>query len=105
MRDWTDFLWQWRFLTKTARTTPPTGSTYQITKDDFQLSSTSSTTQTWTLPAVTNSGQILKIKNKGAGEIVLNGTVFTSEAITSLILLTGDMVTLTDDGTYWSVGD
>lgn len=101
---WGDFLWSIKNYTKVRRSTPPSGS-YTIKTGDYQLTANNTSAATWTLPAVSGSGQVLKVKNKGNGEITLAGTIFLDSVVSTLTLVTGDMVTLTDDGTHWSVGD
>lgn len=100
---WSDFVWtirQWQ----RRRTTPASGS-YTVSTQDSNLTANSSVASTWTLPTPSGSGQVLKVKNKGAADLTLSGTIFAYAAVTSLVLVTGDMVTLSDDGTHWSVGD
>ena len=101
---WIDFLWCWRRLNQVRRSTPNSGS-YTITTNDYSLVANNSVASTWTLPTVSDSGQVLKIKNKGAANLTLSGTIFLYEAVSTLVLVTGDMVTLSDDGAHWSVGD
>ena len=102
--NWVDFLWTWHWFNKSQRRTPNSGA-YTITTKDYSLIANNSAAATWTLPAISNSGQVLKIKNKGAGNLTLSGTIFLDQVVTTLVLVTGDMVTLSDDGTDWSVGD
>jgi hypothetical protein len=101
---WVDFLWSIRQYVKVRRGTPSSGS-YTIKPGDYQLTANNTAAATWTLPAVSGSGQVLKVKNKGNGEITLSGTIFLDQVVSTLTLVRGDMVTLTDDGTHWSVGD
>ena len=101
---WTDFVWTWKQWNRVRRSTPPSGS-YTISRDDYSLIANLSANATWTLPTPVGAGQVLKIKNKSAYELTLSGTIYLYEAVTSLVLVQGDMVTLSDDGTHWSVGD
>lgn len=103
LTNFTQFVWNWKWLIRSQSQTP--SGDYTVTGNDYRLTNTGSTSVTYTLPVPSNSGQVLKIKNKGSTNITINGTIFLDVAVTSLILGTGDMVTLTDDGTYWSVGD
>ena len=111
---WTDFVWtikRWLSLypleaISNLPASIPSSGNYTIAATDYYLVSTNATPVTYTLPAIADSlNRVLKFKNRGAGEVTLSGTVFTSAAASSLILVTGDMVTLTCDGTYWNVGD
>ncbi len=67
---------------------------------------TSASNGTWTMPAIGTTGQIIKIKNKGTGELVIqragSDQIFTDSLVNSIILLTGDSIELQDDGTNWS---
>jgi len=78
---------------------------YTITSLDSFLVANNSVAATWTLYAPTNTSAFVRIKNRGLADLTVNGTIFSFEAITSIILVTGDMLTLRADGTYWNVCD
>ena len=101
---WNDFVWMVKNWNRVRRSTPPSGA-YTITANDYSLIANLSSASTWTLPTPVGAGQVLKIKNKSIYDLTLSGTIFTDQTISELILLTGDMVTLSDDGSCWSVGD
>ncbi len=110
---WVDFVWtikRWislyplSFVTSLPKGTPAAGN-YTITANDYSLVSTNNSDATWTLPAPSGEGQVLKIKHKGTGTLTISGTIFLYEQVASLEMVTGDMVTLSDDGTDWNVGD
>ena len=110
---WVDFVWNIKRWLKyhpdemnaaMPSSTPATGA-YTITNTDYSLTSTNTAAATWTLPASPSTGQVLKVKVKGAGAITLSGSIFTDTTETSLVLVTGDMVTLRYDGSTWNVGD
>lgn len=110
---WTDFVWtikRWLSLypldaiSNLPATTPPAGD-YTIEDTDYYLVSTSTTDVTYTLPTAPSTNRVLKFKNRGTGEVTLSGTIFAASVVTTLVLVTGDMATLTYDGTYWNVGD
>jgi hypothetical protein len=130
---WVDFVWtikQWirkyplSFVNGLPSTLPPSGA-YTITDEDYSLVntndagpdfdvadfsaadfSTGSGSVTWTMfTPVGYANHVIKIKHRASGELEVAGTIFTDEPITSLVLTTGDMVTLRSDGTYWNVGD
>ena len=110
---WSDFVWsikRWFSLhpldaiSSLPAASPPAGN-YTIQDEDYYLVSTSTADATYTLPSSPSTNRVLKFKNRAAGELTLSGPIFTNEAVTSLILTTGDMTTLTYDGTYWNVGD
>lgn len=112
--NWMDFSWtikRWlqlyplSFVTSLPSSTPASGN-YAVTTSDYALTSTNASNATWTLfTPVGNDSHVLKIKNRGAGELTLSGSIFTDQVVTTLVLVTGDMVTLRSDGTYWNVGD
>lgn len=66
---------------------------------------TGSSNATWTLPAIGTTGQKIRIKNRGTGELTVqragSNQIYSNGTFTELILLTGDSETLQDDGTYW----
>jgi len=110
---WTDFVWtikRWLSLypldaiSNLPTTSPPAGN-YTIQDTDYYLVSTSTTDVTYTLPTDASTNRVLKFKNRGTGEVTLSGTIFAYAAVSSLTLVTGDMATLTYDGSYWNVGD
>lgn len=101
---WNDFVWTMKQWNRPRSSTPASGS-YTITSSDRALTASLTTASTWTLPAPSGGGQVLKIKNKGIPELTLSGTIFLDTLVTTLILSQGDMVSLTDDGSAWSVGD
>jgi len=102
--NWMDFVWTIKRWQQVKRKTPASGD-YTISTDDVSLISSNTSAATWTLPIVAGNGQVLKIKNKGSAALTLSGTIFTNATVTDLVLSTGDMVTLSDDGVAWSVGD
>lgn len=67
---------------------------------------TSSSNGTWTMPAIGTTGQRIKIKNKGTGDLTIqragSNQLFTDALVNSIILYTGETITLQDDGTNWS---
>ena len=100
--NWVGFLYNYRWMN---RAITPNQTTYTITNDDFRLICNLSSASTWTLPQPSDSNQILRIKNEGSGLLTLVGTIFLDSIVSSLILGTGDMVSMTNDGRHWSVGD
>lgn len=81
------------------------GGDYTILPTDEFLVATNSVAATWTLYAPTSRTDFKRFKNRGAGELTISGTIFAAEAVSSLVLTTGDMATLRADGEYWNVGD
>jgi hypothetical protein len=70
------------------------------------------TTTTWTLPAITPGsniiaiGAIIRIKNRGSGNIILNTNagatdIYDTAAVNTLTLAAGDSLMLINDGTYF----
>lgn len=112
---WVDFVWtikRWLGLyplepVKALPYSQPASGNYTITEDDYSLVSTNTAGVTWTLPSPADlPNQVYKIKVRGSGNVTLsNDYIFTDQIVTSLILVTGDMVTLRSDGAYWNVGD
>lgn len=100
---WVDFFWSWKRLMN-RRNTPPAGA-YAIAGDDTAIDFTGTANTTWTLPTPNGGQAPKKIKHKGNGVLSIAGTIYLYTPVTSLQLQQGDMVTLSDDGTYWSVGD
>lgn len=79
---------------------------YVILDTDYYLVANSTSPLTFTMPSAADStGRVLKFKNRGTSNLTVVGTVFSTQVITSVTLITGDMATLTSDGTYWNVGD
>jgi hypothetical protein len=78
---------------------------YTITSLDSFLVANNSAAATWTLYAPTNTSAFVRFKNRGTANLTISGTIFAAEAVSSLVLVTGDMVTLRADGTYWNVCD
>jgi hypothetical protein len=110
---WTDFVWtikRWLSLypldaISNLPASIPSSGNYTIGDADYYLVSTNATDVTYALPSDADTNRVLKFKNRGAGEVTISGTIFTDSVVTSLVLVIGDMVTLTYDGTYWNVGD
>lgn len=62
----------------------------------------------WDLPALANNtGMDFKGKNRGAGNVTLQraGTdqLYTTEAVTSIVMAPGESFHVVNDGTYWVV--
>ena len=68
----------------------------------------SGTTTTWTLPAVTGTGNhVFYIKNRGSGSITLNTTasaneIYDTSATNTLTITAGSSLMLRSDGTYFN---
>jgi hypothetical protein len=63
-----------------------------------------STSTTWVLPSVTdNTNLTYFIKNRGNGAISLNGTIYSSSAVSSFTINPGEAYILSNDGTYWNI--
>lgn len=63
-----------------------------------------STSTTWILPSVTgNTNLTYFIKNRGSGAISLNGTIYSSSAVSSFTINPGEAYILSNDGTYWNI--
>lgn len=112
---WVDFLWSIRRYLRlhpqdfngSLPSGSPAAGNYTITSSDYSLVSTNESNVTWTLPSPSdNAGHTYRIKVRGAGNVTLSSPyIFTDMIETSLILVTGDMVSLRSDGSYWNVGD
>jgi len=69
------------------------------------------TTTTWTLPAVslgtTGKANEIRIKNRGTGAITLNtasgATIFDTSLVSTIIINSGEAVTILPDGTYFNI--
>jgi lysophospholipase L1-like esterase len=65
-------------------------------------------TSTWTLPPViNNSGGVIRIKNRGSGNITLNSfdggnDIYQTSAAATLTIAPGGEYTFRNDGTYWT---
>lgn len=65
------------------------------------------TTSTWTLPVIAaNTWKRLYLKNRGSGTLTINAnggtnTIFTTSAVSTFSLNTGESVILLNDGVYW----
>jgi hypothetical protein len=64
-----------------------------------------STSTTWILPSVLpeNTNTTYFIKNRGTGAISLNGTIYSSSAVSSFTINPGEAYILSNDGTYWNI--
>lgn len=87
-----------------------TGTTDTITGNDYYIVGNNAVGLTVTLlDATLRQWSVFKFKNKGAGDMTLDATglgqIFTDTPVDTLVLATGDMVTLTSDGSTWLVGD
>lgn len=68
------------------------------------------TTTTWTLPAIsstiTGKANEIRIKNRGTGAITLNtvsgATIFDTSLMSTIIINSGESVTILPDGTYFN---
>lgn len=112
---WGDFVWtikRWLQLYPLVPVTSlpadiPASGNLTLTEDQYSLVSTNASAVTWTLPnPADHPNHVYKIKVRGAGNVTLsNSYIFADQIVTSLVLVTGDMVTLRSDGAYWNVGD
>ncbi|WP_207513824.1 hypothetical protein [Longitalea luteola] len=64
-----------------------------------------STSTTWILPSILpdNTNTTYFIKNRGGGAISLNGTIYSSSAVTNFTINPGEAFILSNDGTYWNI--
>lgn len=68
-----------------------------------------SSASTWTLPAISgNTGLTFIIKNRGSASITLNSNagandIYSTSAVNTLTITAGTSVTVSNDGTYYSV--
>ena len=109
---WVDFVWtikRWLSLypLDAISNLPITVKTtsYTVLDTDYYLVANSGSILTFTMPAATSStNRVLKFKNRGAANLTVSGSIFSTAVVASLTLVTGDAATLTSDGVYWNTG-
>jgi hypothetical protein len=76
-----------------------------INKNWHTWSFTGSAERVWTLPSATPENYYYNyfVKNRGSANLTIEGTIYTNSAVSSIVLVPGEGVILTCDGTYWIV--